>query len=82
MYGIYCTEAWGREAHEGWACNKMPYIPSARDITILYPVGITTIDTHRTVEKKKEEISFYHMPNTLNNSIPIENVHCLIHFLL
>ena len=25
---------------------------------------------------------FYHMPNTLDNFIPIENVHCLIHFLL
>ena len=27
---------------------------------------------------------YYHnnMPNTLDNSTPIENVHCLIHFLL
>ena len=24
----------------------------------------------------------YHMPNVLDNSIPIENVHCLIYFLL
>ena len=24
----------------------------------------------------------YHMPNILDNSIPIENVHCLIYFLL
>ena len=24
----------------------------------------------------------YHMPTVLDNSIPIENVHCLIHFLL
>ena len=32
----------------------MPCIPSARDITSLYPVGIATIDTHRTLLKKKE----------------------------
>ena len=33
----------------------MPYIPSARDITILYPVGTATIDTHRTLEKEKRD---------------------------
>ena len=27
-------------------------------------------------------IVYYHMPNILDNSIPIENVHCLIYFLL
>ena len=27
-------------------------------------------------------LMFYHMPNILDNSIPIENVHCLIYFLL
>ena len=31
----------------------MPCIPSARDITILYPVGIATMDTHRTLENKE-----------------------------
>ena len=25
---------------------------------------------------------YYHIPNTLDNSIPIENLHSLIHFLL
>ena len=33
----------------------MPYIPSGRDITILYPVGITAIDTHRTLEKERRD---------------------------
>ena len=28
--------------------------PSARDITILYPVGIATMDTHRTLENKEK----------------------------
>ena len=32
----------------------MPCIPSARDITSLYPVGIATIDTHRTLKKKEK----------------------------
>ena len=36
----------------------MPCIPSARDITSLYPVGIATVDTHRTlIQKKKEKTS-------------------------
>ena len=33
----------------------MPCIPSARDITSLYPVGIATIDTHRTRRTLKKE---------------------------
>ena len=33
----------------------MPCIPSARDITILYPVGIATMDTHRTLENKEKQ---------------------------
>ena len=33
----------------------MPCIPSARDITILYPVGITAIDTHRKLEKERRD---------------------------
>ena len=33
----------------------MPYIPSAHDITILYPMGIATIDTHRTLEKERRD---------------------------
>ena len=37
----------------------IPCIPSARDITSLYPVGIATIDTHRTLKKKEKAISFY-----------------------
>ena len=32
----------------------MPCIPSVRDITSLYPVGIATIDTHRTLKKKEK----------------------------
>ena len=34
----------------------MPYIPSAHDITSLYPVGIHvgTIDTHRTLKMKEK----------------------------
>ena len=32
----------------------MPCIPSTRDITSLYPVGIATVDMHRTLIKKKE----------------------------
>ena len=32
--------------------NKMPCIPSARDITILYPVGTTTMET---IKKKKRQ---------------------------
>ena len=28
---------------------------SARDITILYPVSIATIDTHRTLEKERRD---------------------------
>ena len=33
----------------------MPCIPSARDITSLYLVGIATIDTHRILKKKKRQ---------------------------
>ena len=33
----------------------MPCIPSARDITSLYPVGIATVDTHRTCIGLKKE---------------------------
>ena len=32
----------------------MPYIPSVHDVTIIYPVGIATIDTHQTLEKEEE----------------------------
>ena len=32
----------------------MPCNPSARDVTSLYPVGIATIDTHRTLKKKEK----------------------------
>ena len=32
----------------------MPCIPSARDITILYPVGKATMDTLRRQEIKRE----------------------------
>ena len=44
MYGIYCTEA------RGCLCPRvevqlMPYVPSARDITSLYPEGVSTIAT-------------------------------------
>ena len=45
MYGIYCTEARGREAARGL---------SACDITILYPMGIATMDTHRTLERERK----------------------------
>ena len=33
----------------------MPCIPSARDISILYPVGTATMDTHRTLEKERKD---------------------------
>ena len=33
----------------------MPYIPSACDITILYPVVIATTDTHRTLENERKD---------------------------
>ena len=33
----------------------MPCIPSACDITILYPMGIATMDMHRTLEKERKE---------------------------
>ena len=33
----------------------MPCIPSVPDITILYPVGTATMDTHRTLEKEKRD---------------------------
>ena len=33
----------------------MPCIPSARDITILYPEGTATMDTHRTLEKERKD---------------------------
>ena len=49
MYGIYCTEAWGCEA--AWV-QQIPYIPSARDITILYPVGVATMDI---LKRKKRQ---------------------------
>ena len=49
MYGIYCTEAWGCEAAR---VQQIPYIPSARDITILYPVGVATMDT---LKRKKRQ---------------------------
>ena len=26
--------------------NKMPYIPSARDVTISYPVGLASLEMH------------------------------------
>ena len=45
MYGIYCTETRGLRA-----INTVHL--SARDTTILYPVGIATMDTHRTLEKQ------------------------------
>ena len=31
-------------------------------------------------EAQNHAMQYYHMPNILDNSIPIENVHCLIHF--
>ena len=43
MYGIYCTEARGPCARGLRAINVIH--PSARDITILYPVGTATIVT-------------------------------------
>ena len=48
MYGIYCSEArGGKVAARGLnAIIKMPCILRDHDITILYPVGIATIDTH------------------------------------
>jgi hypothetical protein len=46
MYGIYCTEAQGPCARGLRGIKSMSCIPSARDITSLYPVGIATIDTH------------------------------------
>ena len=33
----------------------MPCIPSAHDITILYPVGTATMDAHRTLEKEGKD---------------------------
>ena len=33
----------------------MPCIPSACDITITYPVGTATMDTHRTLEKERRD---------------------------
>ena len=32
----------------------MPCILNARDITVLYPMGIATMDTHRTLEKEEK----------------------------
>ena len=37
---------------EGNKCHAS--IPSARDITSLYPVGIAILDTHRTLKKKEK----------------------------
>ena len=33
----------------------MPCVPSAHDITIFYPVGTATMDTHRTPEKERKD---------------------------
>ena len=33
----------------------MPCIPSVRNITILYPMGTATMDTHRTLEKERKD---------------------------
>ena len=33
----------------------MPCIPSARDVTILYPVDTATMDMHRTLEKERKD---------------------------
>ena len=35
----------------------MPCIPRDRDITILYPVGIATIDTHRALENSEDKLT-------------------------
>ena len=40
MYGIYYTKA---------RSGECPCIPSARDITSLYPEGAATIDTNLTI---------------------------------
>ena len=53
MYGIYYTEARWCEAHEGWGA-----ILSVRDVTIIHPVGTTTIDTHRTLENEEASLSY------------------------
>ena len=39
----------------------MPCIPSARDKTILYPMGTTTMDTLRKLEFSKRQTSLFYM---------------------
>ena len=68
MYGIYCTEARGREAARGLrSINGMHPECSARDITILYPVGTATMDTLRKLEflKRKTQRQAYLTQNGL-----------------
>ena len=49
----------------------MPCILSAHDISSLYPVGIATIDTHRTL-KKKEKTSLSYSKWTLKATLCVK----------
>ncbi len=48
----------GMKWPESWV-QQMPCITSALDITILYPVGIATLDRHRTPYKIRKTSSSY-----------------------
>ena len=73
MYDIYCTEARGREAAWGLSAINL-CIPSARDITILYPVGTAIMGMRRTLEKERRNklillgtVLQSHSPSQLSN---------------